>query len=67
MNPDEFALQVLKDKLVEVGKKIDDTEDWRLQLQDEMEQCRDDYNTHINNKNDILSKLKIIDPEGVYE
>jgi chromosome segregation ATPase len=67
MNPDEFVLQVLKDKLTEINGKLNDTENWRLQLQDELEQCRDDFNTFTDNKNDVLEKLKLIDPEGVYE
>ena len=67
MNPDDFVLQVLIDKLAEVNKEIDDTDQWRLQVEAELAQCEDDYNTKILNKNDILMKLKLIDPEGVYE
>jgi chromosome segregation ATPase len=64
---DDFTLKVLKNKLSELNKKLEDSETWRLQLQDEMEQCRDDFNTFTDNKNDVLDKLKLIDPEGVYE
>jgi hypothetical protein len=64
---EEFVVDVLKAKLDEVNQQLLDCESRKAVIMIQMEQCSKEHYNHLLNKDDIITKLKLIDPEGVYE
>jgi hypothetical protein len=67
MMNEDFALDTLKAKLDEVNQDIVKCENRKSIISAEMAQCAEEHYNHLLNKDDIIMKLKLIDPEGVYE
>jgi hypothetical protein len=61
-----YIKDLLVKQIMEINEEIDSIDQERVNLTSLLATCEDRYNKSVDKKTDIIEKLKLIDPEGVY-